>query len=289
MSIRAVRIAAAGSVALAAAIASSFAFDWPADSGRYRFGFGSPRDGFMRGVEFGSSDGTVRAADDGELAFAASCPSLPGGYPLIGGSMIVVAHASDITTVYAGLDPGSISSYLRNVRKGDILGRAEPVAGPGRGAAFYAYDAKERRYINPLILMPSLPDDKPPVIRSAVLVSDGKETALAASKAVRQGSYLLLVDAFDPSPTGEPAAPYEVRVMLDGSERERVVYDAAWAEGGRPNLFSGARLGEHDFLASDGRMRFGPYALARGRAVISVAVSDFAGNKREQTYSIIVQ
>ena len=85
------------------------------------------------------------------------------------------------------------------------------------------------------------------MIRSAVLVSDGKETALAASKAVRQGSYLLLVDAFDPSPTGEQAAPYEVRVMLDGSERERVVYDAAWAEGGRPNLFSGARIGEHSY------------------------------------------
>ncbi|HOZ72427.1 MAG TPA: M23 family metallopeptidase [Spirochaetales bacterium] len=289
MSLRAVRVVAAGAVVLAAAIVSSFAFDWPADSGRYRFSFGSPRDGFKRGLEFGSSGGIVRAADDGELTFAASGRSLPGGYPLIGGSMVVVSHASQISTIYAGLEPGSVSSYLRNVRKGDIIGRIEPVGGLGRGAAFYAYDAKERRYINPLILMPSLSDDKPPVIRSAILVSDGKETALAASKVVKQGSYLLLVDAFDPSPTGEQAAPYEVRVMLDGSERDRVLYDAAWAEGGRSTLFSGARLGEHEYLASDGRMRFGPYVLARGRVVISVVVGDFAGNKREQTYSIIVQ
>lgn len=289
MSVRAVRVAGASAIVLAAAIMSSFAFEWPADSGRYRFGFGSPRGGFSRGVEFGSSDGTVRAADDGELIFAASGSSLPGGYPLIGGSMVVVSHASDLSTIYAGLEPGSISSYLKNVRKGDIIGRALPVAGLGQGAAFYAYDAKERRYINPLILMPGVADDKPPVIRSAVLVSDGKETALAASKAVRQGTYLLLVDAFDPSPSGDQSAPYDVRVMLDGSERERVLYDAAWAEGGRSTLFSGARLAEHEFMASDGRMRFGPYTLSRGRVVISVAVNDFAGNKREQTYSIIVQ
>ncbi|MCK7480361.1 MAG: hypothetical protein M0C28_26250, partial [Candidatus Moduliflexus flocculans] len=58
-----------------------------------------------------------RAADDGELTFAAEGRRLPGGYPLAGGSLLVVAHASDMATIYSGMQPGAISAYLRNVRR----------------------------------------------------------------------------------------------------------------------------------------------------------------------------
>ncbi len=281
----------AGAIALAAIASlavSVIAFEWPADSGRFRYGFGAQREGFLRGIEFGSADGLVHAADDGEMTFSAVGSRLPGGYPLPGGSLIVIAHPADMTTIYTGLRPDSVSSYLKNVRKGDILGRSD-LARSSRGLTFYAFDARERRFINPLILMPTPLDDKPPVIRSVSLSMEGVEARLDQAKAVRQGAYYFLIDAYDASPSGEPSSPFDLGVLIDGSERDRVVYDAAWASGGRAHLFGGVGRIEDSYLTDDGRVRLGPYSLSRGRVVISVAVSDYASNKREQTYSISVQ
>ena len=274
--------------ALVLSTQSAFAFDWPADGGHFRFGFGSWRGGFLRGVEFGDADGLVRASEDGELVFATEGSRLPGGYPLAGGSLLVIAHASEMTTVYSGMTSGSISTYLKNVRRGDVLGRTAE-ARSGRGAVVYAFDARERRFINPIIIMPNLSDDKPPVIKSITLSSAGTEAALDQPKSIRQGTYEMLIDSYDTSPAGIPGAPYDIRVLIDGSERAHVVYDAAWATGGRSVLFGGAGIGETAYLTDDGRMRFGPYTFSRGRVVVTVIVSDFSGNKREQTYSISVQ
>lgn len=274
--------------AIALLALSATAFEWPSDSGKFRYGFGTFRSGFLRGTEFGAAEGLVRSADDGELTFVATGPSLPGGYPISGGSLLVVSHASDMITVYEGLQRGSSSSFLKNVKAGDILGRSAAVTN-GRGVSFYTYDARARRFINPLILMPRIVDDKAPAIRSATLSLEGQELVIDQAKPVRQGLYHLLIDAFDTAPTGASGAPFEVRVLLDGSERARVVYDAAWAVGGRSLLFGAAGLVEDSFQMTDGRMRFGPFNLSSGRVVLTIIASDFAGNKREQTYSVSVQ
>ncbi len=257
------------------------AFEWPSDAGAYRFGFGTARGGLLRGVEFRPSDGLIQAAANGELTFAVDSPSLPGGYPVSGGGMVVVAHASDMTTIYSGLKRGSVSSYLKNVHAGDILGSSS-TALTDRGVVFYTFDAKERRYINPLIVMPGLVDDKAPVVRSVSLSTDGTETLVDATKPIRQGKYWLLVDTYDSSPSGTASAPFELRIFIDGSERDRLVYDAIWAKNGKS-------LPGESSVAPDGRLRLGPYTLQRGRVALSVVVSDYNGNTREQAYSVSVQ
>jgi len=273
---------------LAVLALSATAFEWPADAGKFRYGFGSFRNGFLRGVEFGAAESLVRAVDRGELTFVATGTSLPGGYPIHGGSLLVVSHASDMMSIYAGLKRGSSSSFLKNLEPGDILGRSTAIVN-GRGVSFYAYDSKSRRFINPLVLMPGIPDDKPPVIRSAMLSLKGQDTVIDATKPIRQGLYHLLLDAFDTTPAGAAGAPFEVRVLLDGSERARVVYDASWSAGGTSLLFGATGLVEDEFQTPDGRLRFGPFNMSSGRVVLTIIASDFAGNTREQTYSISVQ
>ncbi len=267
---------------------SVFAFEWPADGGRFRYGFGSSRGGFLRGVEFGSAEGLIRAADDGELIFASDGQRLLGGYPLSGGTLLVVSHASDMLTIYSGMESDSVSTYLKDVRKGDALGRVRD-AGSKRGASFYAFDARERRFINPLVVMPSLSDDKAPLIRSVSLSVDGIDDVLEQGKVVRQGSYYVTIDASDVSPAGTQSAPFELRILIDGSERGRVIYDAAWANAGQALLFGGSGIEEDSFMTQDGRAKFGPYLLSRGRVALSIVALDYSGNKREQSYSISIQ
>jgi hypothetical protein len=275
-------------VILAIAVLSSFAFDWPLNSGGFKYGFGAPRSGFLKGVEFGATPGMVRAVADGELTFVATGDHLPGGYPISGGSLISLAHPSDLISVYAGMAPDSISRYLIKVRAGDVLGRSAD-GGSAQGMHLFTYDGKERRFVNPLMVLPNLRDDAAPVIRAISVKNEGIESRLEQGRTIRQGTYDVIIEAYDLSPGGEPSAPFEMSLTMDGSVRARVVYDASWAKEGKAYLFGSTGLVESTYMLDGNRVRFGPYVFPRGRLVLSATVSDFVGNKREQTYSLSVQ
>lgn len=273
---------------LAAIAVAAFAFDLPLEDGGFRYGFGSARSGFLKGIEFGASDGIVRAADDGEIVFVATEQHLPGGYPVVNGSLVAIDHTSDMVSIYVGITRESTTAYLTNVKKGAVLGRSRR-AGNGRGVTMYTYDARTRRYINPLILLPAIRDDKAPLIRSVSLHADGQEIPLEQGRLVKQGSYRILMDSYDSSPAGMACAPFEIRLLIDGQERASVSYDAAWVRNGVLSVFSASSRVASEYQRSDGRLVFGPYTFARGRSVMSIIVADYAGNRREQTYSIVIQ
>lgn len=88
---------------LGLAISGAFGLDWPADAGLFRFGFGSQRQGFLKGVEFGLADSVVRISADGEPVFLA-VDRLPGGFPVPGKTMLAVAHNSGMMSIYTGLE-----------------------------------------------------------------------------------------------------------------------------------------------------------------------------------------
>jgi hypothetical protein len=269
------------------AFGSAFGLDWPADAGLFRFGFGSQRQGFLKGVEFGFTDSVVRATADGEPVFLAE-DRLPGGFPVPGRAMLAVAHHSGMMSIYTGLEPApDLSSRLRVVA-GDILGYSRP-AGSGLGMSYYFYDAREQRFLNPVVALSALPDDRPPVFRSAMVRMDGVEIPLESNRTLRQGSYELILDIVDTTTAGGISPAYEIRVTIDGSERVRHIYDAAWAEEGRKLLFTANPVNEASHLLSDGRIRLGPFQLSRGRSVLTLAAFDHAGNRRELTYSLQIQ
>lgn len=264
------------------------AFEWPVDPSSLRFNFGFSGGSFKRGSELGVPDAVISASADGDLVFACDAPRLPGGYPLPDGSLAAISHDSGMMSIYTGIQPGSLSSYMGAVRTGDPIGVA-PQAVSGRFVSFYVYDSREKRFVNPFILLPKMGDDKPPVIRSIAFRSGKDEIQLDRGVSIRQGAWLLVIDASDMSPMGLPSAPFELRVVIDGSERFHTVYDAAWASSGESHLFSAQAVPEKDFFLADGRAGFGPVSLTRGTMMLTVIVTDFSGNKREVTYSIQVQ
>ena len=268
------------------------AFDWPADGGAYRYGFGSWRGGFLRGAEFGAADGLVTAPAEGDLVFAASGRRLANGFPVPGGSVMALAHSGGIMTVYSGFRGGSMSTYLKSVRAGDVLGRSAAADG-GRGLTLHVIDAEKRRFVNPLVVMSDVADAKPPTFGGVSLRAGSREILLGSGQDVDQGSWEVLVDVSDPSPAGAPfgerSAPYEFRLVLDGSEKASAVFDAAWAESGRPLLFTAGAVDERAFFDADGRIRLGPFSLARGKVVMALTAVDFEGNRRDVSFSIPVR
>ena len=219
-----------------------FSLDWPADAGLFRFGFGSQRQGFLKGVEFGLTDSVVRATADGELVFLAT-GKLPGGFPIAGKALLVVAHDSSMISIYTGLEPSPDLGERILVRTGDVLAYSRP-AGSESGMSYFFYDAREERFLNPVVVLPALPDERSPVFRSVVLRTDGSDTPLEQNRSYRQGSYELILDVIDSSVTGGSSPPYEIRVSIDGMEQVRHVYDGAWADTGRKRLFTSSRNDE---------------------------------------------
>ncbi|MCX7025498.1 MAG: hypothetical protein NT080_12930 [Spirochaetes bacterium] len=266
-----------------------YALDWPTDSGSVPLTFGSGNRGrFVNGVVIASKDGTVRAAGTGDLFFYLEKPELADGFPSPLRAIVALEGADGMTSVYGGLEPGTVSSYLATVEKDDILGRVDRHSA---GLYFSLYDRTKRRYVNPFIFMAPPKDERQPAIRSVGLMQGMKTWALGETKSVRQGTYELVAAIEDPDdlrPSGTVRAPYRIRVFLDGAERLSYVYETSEGRDGSLTYF-GAGVTAAGFWKFDGRVSLGSYLLNRGKTSVLIVVKDYSGNEREAGFTFQVE
>lgn len=278
---------------MAAVAAALCAFEWPLEGSQPGLYFGSADEGrFATSMTFSSEDGLVKASDDGELAFVSDA-GMPSRLPSTIGSYVVVEHPRGIAGVYSGMAPGSSSSYLRSVKKGSILGRVGSsgmAKGPSLG--FALYDRAAGRWVNPLLLLPPLADKTPPVIRSAMLVKDGKRFPLGETKSVPQGQYSIAVDVVDPleaQAAKGSSAPYYIRLLVDGTKVTELSFDVVTARDGKFLVGADGPRGFEGCYAEDGRIVLASRFFSRGRTVIQVLARDYAGNERQASWALIVE
>jgi len=282
--------------ALAALASGASALDWPLADPKPAATFGTAAKGrFVSGILLASEGGLVRAAGDGELvyAFDGSSPTAVSALPSTLGSFAVVEHERGMAGLYAGLAPGSVSSYLTKTKAGSILGTAGASGwAEGQGLLFAVYDRGAERWVNPLLLLPALKDKTQPLIRSAALARGGKSYALGETRSVPQGEYAIAVDVADPLDApwsaGSPA-PYYLRLLVDGAKIAELEYDVMEGRSGRLVLFPQAPKSRADYLLPDGRALVAERFFRRGRSVIEVLVRDYAGNERGASWSIAVE
>ncbi len=285
---------AVAALVAAGAVGAAAALDWPVFPQRIAATFGSPAAGrLVTGVHLASEDGLVKSSEEGELSFYLEEGRHPAGLPTPLGSLVVVEHGNDLAAVYAHLAPGTASTYLDSVGTGAILGRAGASGwAEGKGALFEVFDRREGNWVNPLLLLPPLADDKPPMIKSLALSRPGASYVAGTSTRLPQGSYLVSADIADPadSPwTVGPLAPYLIRLSVDGVEVSRKVFDAARGSGGELLFFSGGGDSSSGIRTPEGRWMLAEILLPRGRASIELRVEDAAGNKRASSWNIAVE
>ncbi len=272
-------------------VAAIYAYIWPLNEKLIRFTFGANNNlPFLRGTEFIGDDTVIQAASDGELLFAVDAPILPCGFPVPGGSLLALAHTQEIMSVYTGMQPGTVSTYLSVVREGDILGRLSKSSNTSRpGFVFYTYDRSSRRFIHPFSIMPIITDTVSPVVKALVLKSESNEIHIEQAKSIKQGAWELLLDAEESLPNNSKGLPFYVILSFDGAEQTRYGFDSVGAERGIPLYLSGSDKAGVDVISEEGYLRLGTFNLARGKTVISLVLSDFAGNRREYSWPVTVQ
>lgn len=289
-----------GSIGLALAAfallgGNAFALDWPLAPPRIAATFGTFAKGrVITGAALSADDGIVRAAEDGEVSFSLDEGMNPSGLPTPLGSFIVLEHQKGMAAVYSHLAPDSRpTTGLVKVNGGDMLGKSGSsgwIEGPG--LVFQVFDRRADSWVNPLLVLPPLVIDKPPVIRSLALSRADRVYTLGETASLPQGTYRVSVDVADLGDatwTMGPLAPYSIRLAIDGDEAVNLVFDVAKGVGGRLMFFSGNPIPAGDLKTKEGRYFLTERLFPRGRTSIEVHVEDAAGNKRSASWSVLVE
>lgn len=265
--------------------------EWPDPTARLIENFGAPGDyGPTLGHSF-QSGGVLRAAQAGEVIFQRHADDGASLLPSPLGSWMAVDHGEGIVGTYARYDAVETSAPRRIVEKGSVLGSAGSSGWAAeQGFYFSLYDRRERRWVNPSMLIPPAADTRPPTIRAVVLAGrDGAMVNPSQVRSLRQGTYRLLVDAFDTvDAAGKPLAPYRILGFVNGIEQGALHLETIGGRDGRLFVHRTKPTPAKQVYAAP-YYDVGETRLSRGRAGMEIIVRDMAGNERIVSYQLNVE
>ncbi len=284
-------LAAACAVLLVSALCSH-ALDWPVEKRIVTGTFGEDRgDHFHAGLDIGGGPQEVHPVLPGELVFrydeGRSFTSVPRGT----GSFVVLHHGQDILTLYCHLAEGSLGRVRTTYIPTDLIGIiGETGQADGKHLHFSVYDMEESAAINPLTLLPAVPDTQPPVIRRILLVAGNARQDLETGASIASGKFDVLAEIYDLREDvrfHSALAPYGVSLGLDGKEIGRILFDTLQVKEGSAVLGAVGltRSGVYDL---DHLVRCGSIDLRAGASRLRVVARDFAGNETVKEVSFTV-
>jgi hypothetical protein len=281
---------------LAAALAMPAAgFDWPLAKVVLTATFGESRgDHFHAGVDLGGGDQEVRPIAAGELVFSFEEGEDLSSVPVGLGSFLVLQHSGGVRSLYAHLEASSTRRAEKRFDGSSPLGRVGATGySLGKHLHLAIIDQEMRSLINPLALLPPVPDRQIPVIKALYLRS-GREPA-AAGSSHRQGTVEVLAELYDlreDVPFAWRMAPYRVSLQQDGRETAALRFEGLHEKlqrDGAPRLvLLEADRGFAELYEAEWLLRIGEVKLAPGQTTLSLFAADYAGNESSRDFVLTV-
>jgi hypothetical protein len=270
----------------------AFAMDWPAAGGIIVSNFGSNDNGVpVQGNSFRST-GPVYPAEMGELVFYQDFSNSASRFPSPLGSWIALDHGDNIVGLYSRIKDKNGERITTILEKGTVLAESGRSGWTREDGFFFAFfDRRERRWINPSLIITPLEDDRPPVIRQVELRGvSGTTINPAQNRNVPQGTYVVYVDAYDMiSSSGESLAPNRIICTVNGSETEELKFEFMAAKDGKRMVYRNGLVNAEQVYHSPPGYEAGTVRLSRGQATLSVEVRDIAENSRNVSYRLTVE
>jgi hypothetical protein len=269
------------------------AMDWPSASGVMTGNFGMNDDGMpLLGAEF-EDEGPVAAADRGELLFFRREESGASRLPSPLGAWAALDHGDGIISVYSRLEDNSSRYLPARIEKGTPVGMPGVSAGAGKKEFyFFLFDRRERRWINPSMIIVPFQDTRPPVITRVRLRDEqGRLIDPAQTRTISQGRYFISVEAADTfvSAGESPLAPFRIVCSVNGREAGALGFETYSARDGVLLVYRNGLVPVRTVFAPNPGWEIGEALFTRGQATLEIIAQDIAGNERNLVYRLQVE
>jgi hypothetical protein len=271
-------------------IPAMFAMDWPSAEAVMTANFGGNDNGLPHVEITFEGEGPVRAVAGGEVIFVNTLRNNASRIPSPMGAWVAIDHGDGLISIYSHLeDPPAIP-----VPDQPDQGRVIAAAGQSgwanqKGFSFGFFDRKERRWINPSMIISPLPDTVAPVIHSVELISaDGRVFNPASTKNVGQGRYTVSVYATDTRLNAQesPLAPYRILSSVNGQELGALAFETYSARDGVLMVFRNGMIPVRKVYARHPAFEIGDLWFTRGQATLEIIAQDVLGNFRNVTFRL---
>jgi hypothetical protein len=284
-----------------------FAMDWASTDAVIIANFGGNNDGIPRSGTIFEGEGPVRASGAGEVIFVHNPGNSASRIPSPLGAWIAIDHGDGLISLYSHLETPSSIPVPDQPEQGRAIASAGQSGWSDRqGFSFAFFDRKERRWINPSMIITPLPDTVEPVIHSVELIgADGRVFNPAAARNIDQGRYTLSVHATDVifSPSNDPPdtavfprrgsptpplAPYRILCSVNGQETGALSFETYSARNGILMVPRNGLVPARQVYARYPSFEIGDVWFTRGQATLEIIVRDIPGNSRSVTFRLQV-
>ncbi|MDR2660078.1 MAG: hypothetical protein LBC27_08875 [Spirochaetaceae bacterium] len=260
-------------------VSAIFAVDWPLEGAVMTSNFGKSDMGHpMLGDSF-RAEGVINTIENGELIFRRGVKSSSSRFTSPLGFMTALDHGDGLISIY------SRAEALQSPPQKQFI-VSTPVAAAGtsgwtktKGFYLSIFDRKDRRWVNPSLVIPVRPDTRPPAIRSVRLKSrDNQMIDLAASRTIRQGAYTIIVHTEDTvlNDSDPPLMPMRIICSVNGVEASVLAFETFSARDGVLMLFRNGLVPASQIYAYAPAVEAGEVFFNRGQVTLEIIVQDIA-------------
>jgi hypothetical protein len=271
-------------------LSAGFGMDWPVQNAVMLGNFGWNNGGRPGLGNSFASTGPVHTADAGELIFAHSVSGGAGRMPSPLGTWAAYDHGDWLIGIYGRFADKGEGGFPNIAEQGTIIANAGQSGWTDReGCSFAFYDRKERRWVNPSLFIPPLPDSRPPVIQSVQLKNaEGRLVNPAQQNRIGQGRYTVQVQVTDTMlNAGEnPLAPDRIVCSLNGIELGALAFETYSARDGTLLVYRNGLVPTGQVFAPAPAFEVGEAWFNRGQATLEIIAQDVSGNVRSVNYRL---
>jgi hypothetical protein len=149
------------------------------------------------------------------------------------------------------------------------------------GFYFALYDRRERRWVNPSLIIVPFPDDRPPEILSVQLRDSEGRLIPPAQVRIGQGRYSIIVQVTDALSRSSPIrlAPYRLGVSLNGTEVGILNFETFSARDGVLSVRRNGLAPVAEIYAPYPALKVGEAWFTRGQTSLELIARDVMGNE----------
>ena len=270
-----------------------YSMEWPLESGIISRNFGWNNQGQPNlGINFRAS-GNIEAVDHGELLFKSEGYINASRLPSPLGSWVALDHGEGIISVYSRMSPDR-SHVPDNVRNSSIIGQAGSSGWSNENGLYFSlYDRKERRWINPVMIITPLPDPGAPFIQAVRLRDNqGRLHNLAQIRNINQGRYTILVESsrtFTPAQNRPALAPFRIISLVNGTETGMLNFETYSARDGVLMVYRNGLVPVDQIYSPYPAYELGTVNFSRGQVTLEIISQDAGGNSRNSIFRFMVE